>query len=136
MIKRRKTYANDTEQVQTYASKRRDISVDDNLVRFAQMASGDPAGLGWCVQAKIGVDDSNKTLRNPVIYHADLLLHHQTGDTWEVYPKHDFACPIMDSMEDATHALMTNGYRDRNPQSQWIFDALGFRYIYGTTGVI
>ncbi|KAG8948872.1 hypothetical protein FRC04_009210 [Tulasnella sp. 424] len=134
LLKSGKGYADDTDQMQMrqermdgIASKRRDSSVEDNLKIFEQMTSGDPAAQGWCIRAKISVDDPNKALRDPVVYRMNVLPHHRTGDKWKVYPTYDFACPIVDSMEGVTHALRTNEYRDRNPQYEWMQEALGLR---------
>ncbi|KAK4048540.1 glutamate--tRNA ligase [Microbotryomycetes sp. JL201] len=136
MIKDGNAYADDTEQekmrdqrMNGIASARRDASVEDNLARFAEMATGSDEGRRWCIRAKISVDDPNKALRDPVIYRCNLLPHHRTGNKYKMYPTYDFACPIVDSMEGVTHALRTNEYRDRNPQYYWMLDALKLRRV-------
>lgn len=111
------------------ASKRRDASIEENLARFAEMTKGTTEGKRWCLRAKISVDDPNKAMRDPVIYRCNDMPHHRTGDKWKVYPIYDFACPIVDALEGVTHALRTNEYRDRNPQYQWMLDALGLRKV-------
>ncbi|KAH9900967.1 glutamate-tRNA ligase [Cubamyces lactineus] len=137
MIKTGKAYADNTPQEQMrkerfdgIASQHRDDSVEDNLKHFAEMTSGSEEGTKWCIRAKISVDNPNKALRDPVIYRTNLLPHHRTGDKWKVYPTYDFACPIVDSIEGVTHALRTNEYRDRNPQYNWMIEALGLRPVH------
>ncbi|KAF7970233.1 hypothetical protein HWV62_24776 [Athelia sp. TMB] len=136
IIKAGKAYADDTEQLQMrdermkgIASKHRDDSVEDNLKRFAEMKAGTEEGLRWCIRAKMSVDNPNKAMRDPVIYRCNVTEHHRTGGTWKVYPTYDFACPVVDSLEGVTHALRTNEYRDRNPQYQWMIEALEIRPV-------
>ncbi|KKZ64804.1 glutamyl-tRNA synthetase [[Emmonsia] crescens] len=127
-------YADDTdkdtmnnERREGIVSKRRDLSVEDSLARFEEMKSG--SGQGWCIRAKISVDNPNKALRDPVIYRCNSQPHHRTGDLWKIYPTYDFCAPILDSIEGATYALRTNEYRDRNPQYIWVQKALGLRDV-------
>ncbi|GJN93940.1 hypothetical protein Rhopal_006999-T1 [Rhodotorula paludigena] len=136
MIKLGKAYADDTEQevmrdqrMNGVASARRELPVDESLARFAEMATGSAEGKRWCIRAKMSVDDPNKALRDPVIYRVNDLPHHRTGAKWKIYPTYDFACPVVDSLEGVTHALRTNEYRDRNPQYQWMLDALSLRKV-------
>ncbi|KAH7920134.1 glutamate-tRNA ligase [Leucogyrophana mollusca] len=136
MIETGKAYTDDTEQAQMrdergkgIASAHRDDSVEDNLKHFAEMKSGSPEGLRWCLRAKISVDSQNKALRDPVIYRCNVIAHHRTGEKWKIYPTYDFACPIVDSIEGITHALRTNEYRERNAQYSWMIKALGIRNV-------
>lgn len=110
-------------------SQRREISPQNSLVQFGEMKKGTPEGLRWCIRAKISFDDKNKAMRDPVIYRCNPSTHHRTGDAWVVYPTYDFACPVVDSIEGVTHALRTTEYRDRNPQYQWMLDALSLRTV-------
>ncbi|KAJ5723675.1 Glutamyl/glutaminyl-tRNA synthetase class Ib [Penicillium malachiteum] len=136
MIKTGKAYADDTDK-ETMAkqrwdgipSGRRELAVEESLAHFEEMKKGTPEGLRWCVRAKISADDKNKAMRDPVIYRCNPAPHHRTGTKWVIYPTYDFACPVVDSMEGVTHALRTIEYRDRNPQYQWMLDALSLRTV-------
>ena len=137
LIKEGKAYADDTDQETMkkqrwdgLPSGRRDTSVDENLAHFEEMKQGSAEGLRWCIRAKISVDNPNKAMRDPVIYRCNTLPHHRTGNKWKMYPIYDFCCPIVDSMEGVTHALRTIEYRDRNPQYDWMLEALKLRKVH------
>ncbi|KAL8697259.1 MAG: hypothetical protein Q9201_007211 [Fulgogasparrea decipioides] len=137
MLTAGKAYADDTERetmqherMHGIASKRREATVEENLARFEEMKKGNDEGTKWCIRAKMSVDNPNKAMRDPVIYRCNPLPHHRTGDKWKIYPTYDFACPIVDSMEGITHALRTIEYRDRNPQYNWMLDALNVRKVH------
>ncbi|KAK2766925.1 hypothetical protein FQN54_006240 [Arachnomyces sp. PD_36] len=100
------------------ASPHREMSVEDTLARFEDMKIGSVEGLRWCIRAKISVDDPNKSMRDPVIYRCNLHPHHRTDRKWNVYPTYDFCAPILDSIEQVTHALRTNDI--------WDFSRLNF----------
>ena len=142
MIKEGKAYADDTEQETMkhqrwngLPSERRDAPIEDNLAHFEEMKEGTEEGVRWCIRAKISVDNLNKAMRDPVIYRCNPLPHHRTGNKWKMYPIYDFCCPIVDSMEGVTHALRTIEYRDRNPQYDWMLDALKLRKVRGYRAV-
>lgn len=100
-------------------SKCRDQTVEVNLKIWQQMLAGDDAAKGYCVRAKMSVDNPNKCMRDPTIYRTKKEVHQRTGDKWKVYPTYDFACPIVDSVEGVTHAMRSNEYTDRIPQFEW-----------------
>ncbi len=136
MIKTGHAYADDTDKETMAAqrmdgipSARRELTAEESLAHFEEMKKATPEGLRWCIRAKISADDKNKALRDPVIYRCNPHPHHRTGTKWKIYPTYDFACPVVDSMEGVTHALRTIEYRDRNPQYQWMLDALKLRHV-------
>ncbi|KAB8203330.1 hypothetical protein BDV34DRAFT_214701 [Aspergillus parasiticus] len=98
LIKSGKAYADNTVK---------EILKDQRMKGIASACSQE--GLQWCIRAKISVDDTNKALRDPVIYRCNHEPHHRTGAL--------------------THALRTNEYRDRNPQYHWMQEALGLRKV-------
>jgi len=101
------------------ASKCRNQTKEENLKIWNDMLKGEAYARAYCVRAKMSVDNPNKCMRDPTIYRFKDEPHDRTGNKWKVYPTYDFACPIVDSIEEVTHAMRTNEYADRVPQYEW-----------------
>ena len=74
----------------------------------------------WCMRAKLSMTSPVKCLRDPVFYRIKREPHHRTGSKYKAYPTYDFACPIVDALEDVTHCLRTIEYHDRNALYDWV----------------
>ena len=100
------------------------LTVQQNLEIFERLLKGEADD--YCVRAKIGMQNDNGCMRDPVLARSSKVPHHRTGTKYKVYPTYDFACPIVDSLEGVTHVLRTNEYADRIPQYFWVLGALGW----------
>lgn len=105
----------------------RDTSVEENLARFEQMRTGE-LGEGQAVlRAKIDMASPNVHMRDPIIYRVMHKTHHQTGDTWKIYPMYDYAHPLSDAIEGITHSVCTLEFEDHRPFYDWLIDKIGFK---------
>lgn len=102
----------------------RNFTVEQNLEIYNKLLAGEADD--YCVRAKMGMQNDNGCMRDPVLARSSKVPHHRTGTKYKVYPTYDFACPIVDSLEGVTHVLRTNEYADRIPQYFWILGALGW----------
>ncbi|XP_023226896.1 bifunctional glutamate/proline--tRNA ligase-like [Centruroides sculpturatus] len=139
LIKNGKAYVDDTdpeimkmEREQRKESRCRNNTVESNLKMWEEMKKGTEYGQRCCVRAKIDMTSDNGCMRDPTLFRCKNEIHPRTGNKYKVYPTYDFACPIVDSIEDVTHALRTTEYHDRDDQYFWIINALGLRkpHIY------
>lgn len=137
LLKEGKAYCDDTEgeqmkieREQKIESKNRNNSVEKNFEMWREMLKGSEAGQKCCVRAKINMESLNGTMRDPTIYRCKNEPHPRTGTKYKVYPTYDFACPIVDAIENVTHTLRTTEYHDRDEQFYWFIDALKLRKPY------
>ena len=135
MIKDGLAYMDDTDQEVMKAermamqeSKYRNMTVDENLVLFDNMCSGNPEFKDWCMRGKIDMASKNGTMRDPVLFRSNETPHHRTGTKYKAYPTYDFACPLVDSLEGVTHALRTTEYDDRNVMYEWMQKAMKLKH--------
>jgi glutaminyl-tRNA synthetase len=102
----------------------RTASIEDNLKHFELMKQGAYAE-GHCVlRLKIDMASPFMVLRDPAIYRILHQPHHQTGDTWCMYPMYDFAHPISDALEHITHSLCTLEFQDNRRLYDWVLEHL------------
>lgn len=102
----------------------RERSVEDNLERFEKMRQGAFAEGECVLRAKIDMAAPNINLRDPIIYRIKNARHHQTGDTWSIYPSYDFAHGQSDAIEGITHSICTLEFEDHRPLYDWFIENL------------
>ncbi|GAB5522231.1 MAG: glutamine--tRNA ligase/YqeY domain fusion protein [Roseivirga sp.] len=102
----------------------RERSVEENLDLFERMKNGEFDEGSSVLRAKIDMDSPNMHMRDPIIYRIKKAHHHNTGDTWCIYPNYDFAHGQSDSMEEVTYSLCTLEFRDHKPLYDWFINEL------------
>ena len=102
----------------------RSRSIDQNLQRFREMRDGKLADGAAVLRAKIDMASRNINMRDPAIYRIRHATHHNTGDTWCIYPMYTYAHPIEDALENITHSLCTLEFEDQRPFYDWLLDKL------------
>ncbi|KAL9891652.1 glutamyl-prolyl-tRNA synthetase [Glossina fuscipes fuscipes] len=137
LIVESKAYVDDTpseqmksEREQRLESQNRENDVSKNIAMWQEMLIGSDYGQKCCVRAKIDMSSANGCMRDPTIYRCKKEPHPRAGTKYKVYPTYDFACPIVDAIENVTHTLRTMEYHDRDEQFYWFIDALKLRRPY------
>ena len=131
LIKKGKAFVCDlsAEQIREYRgdfttpgkeSPYRNRSIEENLQLFEGMKAGKYQDGEKVLRAKIDMASPNINMRDPVIYRVAHMTHHNTGDTWCIYPMYDFAHPIEDAIEHITHSICTLEFEDHRPLYDWV----------------
>ncbi|WP_068622554.1 glutamine--tRNA ligase/YqeY domain fusion protein [Paenibacillus tuaregi] len=98
----------------------RNRTVEENLDLFTRMRAGEFKNGEKVLRAKIDMASPNINLRDPVIYRIAHATHHNTGDTWCIYPMYAYAHPLEDAIEGVTHSLCTIEFEDQRPFYDWV----------------
>lgn len=96
----------------------------ENLARFHDMRAGLLADGGAVLRARLDMASPNLNLRDPALYRIKHASHHNTGDTWCIYPMYAYAHPIEDALEGITHSICTLEFEDQRPWYDWLLDTL------------
>ncbi|HKX42042.1 MAG TPA: glutamine--tRNA ligase/YqeY domain fusion protein [Burkholderiaceae bacterium] len=102
----------------------RDRTPAENLARFRAMRDGQLPDGAAVLRAKIDMASPNINLRDPAIYRIKHAEHHNTGNTWCIYPMYTYAHPIEDALENITHSICTLEFEDQRPFYDWLLDTL------------
>ena len=96
----------------------------ENLARFREMRAGALPDGAAVLRAKLDMASPNINLRDPALYRIKHAEHHNTGNTWCIYPMYAFAHPIEDALEGITHSICTLEFEDQRPWYDWLLDTL------------
>ncbi len=137
LIKKGKAYVSDlsAEQIKEYRGSLTEPgkedpystrSIEENLRLFEEMKEGKYADGEKVLRARIDMASPNINMRDPVIYRVAHMSHHNTGDTWCIYPMYDFAHPIEDAIEGITHSICTLEFEDHRHLYDWVVRELEY----------
>ena len=85
----------------------RNRPIEENLMLFEKMNSGELEEGSMVLRAKIDMASPNMHFRDPLIYRIVKTPHHRTGTKWKAYPLYDFAHGQSDFFEGVTHSICT-----------------------------
>ena len=98
--------------------------VAENLDLFERMRKGQFPDGSKTLRAKIDMAHANMNMRDPVMYRILHATHHNTSDTWCIYPMYDWAHGLEDSIEGITHSICTLEFEDHRPLYDWFIGAI------------
>ena len=96
----------------------------ENLARLRDMKAGRLGDGAAVLRARIDMASPNINLRDPALYRIKRATHHNTGDTWCIYPMYTYAHPIEDALETITHSICTLEFEDQRPFYDWLLEHL------------
>ena len=106
----------------------RERSIEENLLLFRGMKSGEFKDGAQVLRLKIDMSSPNMNLRDPVIYRIRHQTHQRTGDKWCIYPMYDYTHCICDALEHISHSLCTLEFEDHRPLYDWVIENVSLNY--------
>ena len=100
----------------------RERSVDENLLIFDKMTTGEYDSGQHVLRAKIDMSSPNMLMRDPVIYRVIKKSHPRTKDKWVVYPMYDWTHGESDYIEQISHSLCTLEFKPHRELYDWFLD--------------
>ena len=97
-------------------------SAEESLELLGRMRAGEFADGSRVLRARIDMTSPNLHLRDPALYRIRHQTHHNTGDTWCIYPMYDFTHPLSDAIEGVTHSLCTLEFEDNRALYDWVLE--------------
>ena len=91
---------------------------------FARCATASMPTARWCCAPRSTWPRPNINLRDPTLYRIKRATHHNTGDSWCIYPMYTYAHPIEDALENITHSICTLEFEDQRPFYDWVLERL------------
>ena len=79
------------------------------------------------VRYKGNMKSLNTTLRDPIMFRIIDHSHEKLGDKIRLWPSYDFATPVIDSLQNITHALRSKEFEIRNELHNTILDYLNLK---------
>lgn len=107
----------------------RSRSVEENIDLLERMKNGEFKDGEKVLRAKIDMTSPNINMRDPIIYRISHATHHNTGDTWCIYPMYDFAHPLEDAIEGITHSICTLEFEDHRPLYDWFVKECEMEFV-------
>jgi glutaminyl-tRNA synthetase len=101
----------------------RNRPIEESILLFEKMNSGEVAEGAMVLRAKIDMASPNMHFRDPIMYRVITSHpHHRTGSTWKAYPMYDYAHGQSDYFEGVTHSLCTLEFEVHRPLYDWFID--------------
>ena len=101
----------------------RERSIDENIDLLQRMRTGEFEDGARVLRAKIDMASPNMNMRDPTLYRIRRgVIHHQTGESWCIYPMYDFTHPVSDALEGITHSICTLEFADHRPLYDWMLE--------------
>ena len=104
----------------------RDRPISESLELFDAMRRGAFPDGAKTLRAKIDMSSPNMNMRDPIMYRIMHVEHHNTGNSWCIYPTYDYSHPIGDALEGITHSLCTMEFENHRPLYNWFVEQIGF----------